>query len=230
MVLDDELESMKIILSILETFSFIEIVVKESDEIRGKTILDREKIDILLLDIVMPKFDGFTLLGFLEDKPATIICSAHQDYAFHAHDEGVVDYISKMTSRDRLKKALMRAIEYADKRDGKVLSEKIKLLRESDRKEVEVVWREIRCGESTDKIIDLQMINGNSEKYICSISHFLSLVPNGRIVRVHKSFIVSLDEVDNYNSKQLTLFGGKTLEIGRAFLDDFRSGMRLRDQ
>jgi two-component SAPR family response regulator len=74
--------------------------------------MEKDAVDILFLDIEMPKGNGMTLLNALPEKHLTILTTAYREYAIEAYDLGVIDYLVKPIRYDRFKKAVDRAIDF----------------------------------------------------------------------------------------------------------------------
>ena len=112
LIADDELLARKRLNRLLEG---IDDVVVVGQCVNGKEVLDSVRdteIDVVLLDIQMPKLTGVEALALMDpDGPVVVFTTAHADYAVEAFDAGAADYLLKPIEAARLKKALMRARE-----------------------------------------------------------------------------------------------------------------------
>lgn len=220
MLVDDILESMDMLESHLESISYIKIESKESDVKKAKYRLDKGDIDILFLDVVMPEFDGFTLLGLLKKMPATIICSANNDYSYEAFEAEVIDYISKLAPVKRVEHALIKAIRYLDEQEEKRRSTETSfiLTRVSDDKETWVDWRDIIYVSIKDHILTVCDTDSEEEAYHSSLSSFLEKVPPEKFVRIHRSFVVNISAIRTRKNKSLVLWNWQELPVGAMYL------------
>src|SRR5690606_30586925 len=204
---------------------YIKIESKESNVKRAKYRLDKGDIDILFLDVLMPEFDGFTLLGLLKKMPATIICSGNNDYSYEAFEAGVIDYISKLAPVKRVERALIKAIKYLDdqeenrKRSGTFIT----LTRISDDEEIDVDWQNIMYVSVKDHVLTVCDADSEEAAYDSSLSGFLEKVPPEKFVRIHRSFVVNIGAIRTRKNKSLILLNWHELPIGPLYvkgLDD----------
>lgn len=222
MMVDDVPESMDMLQSVLETFPYIEIVCIESNVKKAKYRLDKGDIDILFLDVVMPEFNGFTLLGLLQKMPATIICSGNNDFAYEAFDVEVIDFISKLSPANRVERALMKAIKYLDEGEEKRenIETSISLIRCSDEKEVQLDWQNMMYVSIHDDILTVYFNDSKAEEYYCSLSGFLDKVPPDRFIRIHRGFVVRIDAIRIRRNKTLVLWNWEELPIGASYSNE----------
>lgn len=220
LILDDELESMYNIMTTLKQIPYVDVVHQESDVRKARQIMDKGGIDILFLDVMMPEVDGFTFLGFLRELPATIICSANNTSSVEAFDLEVVDYISKLSSRKRVERALLKAIKYLEEKeammDAAVMT--ITLTRTSDEKEVQIDWREIVGVTIADDILTVFYADADEEEYNCSLLSFMDKVPDDQFFRIHRSHIVRIDAIRYRKNKTLLLLNWKELPVGASYM------------
>lgn len=220
LVLDDQLDSMEHILTTLKQIPYVDVRYVENNIVNARRIVEKEGVDILFLDVLMPEADGFTFLGFLQKTPATVICSASGESAYDAFDHEVVDYISKLASRKRVERALMKAIKEVD---GELEQNKNKemsffLIRISDNMEIRLDWRTISYVSITDEVLTVHSLDSKEEKYYCSLSAFMEKVPADKFVRVHRSHVVRVDAIRQRKRRTLILWNWEELPVGLSYI------------
>lgn len=191
--------------------------------------LARNTIDLLLLDLNLSGEDGFDLLSNLTSHAfQTIIISANTDRAIQSYEYGVLDFVPKPVSRDRLGKAFSRlsfgseTTSAEDQGQGSAVflsiraASKTKILNVGD----------VAFIEAAGKYSEVHLTDGHSNLHEKSLTALLQLLP-ANFQRVHRSSIVNLDLasqlISHEGSKyELQLAGGKTIRVGRAFVKGLR--------
>ncbi|MFT5892481.1 MAG: two-component SAPR family response regulator [Dokdonia sp.] len=106
LIVDDEPLAIEIIENYLDQFEDFEIIGRCNNAIRALKIIEEETIDLLFLDIQMPKITGIEFLRSLKNPPKVIFTTAHIDYAIESYEFDVVDYLVKPIPFDRFFKAI----------------------------------------------------------------------------------------------------------------------------
>jgi DNA-binding LytR/AlgR family response regulator len=103
----------------------VELVGEAESGVQAVEMIEREKPDLVLLDIQMPELDGFEVIEALEEPPPIIFVTAYDEYAIRAFEVNALDYLLKPFSRERLEKAVCRAQEaLAEERDPGLIAAK----------------------------------------------------------------------------------------------------------
>src|SRR5215813_4316485 len=95
LVADDEPIAREIIETYCTHFPMLKIVASCSNALEAKAIMQKERVDILFLDINMPVLDGISFLKTIQHKPQVIFTTAYKEYALNAFDLAAVDYLLK---------------------------------------------------------------------------------------------------------------------------------------
>jgi len=118
LIVDDEAPARERLKRLLADIEGIELIGEAEGGIQAVEMIERERPDLVLLDIQMPGLDGFEVIEALEDPPPVIFITAYDEYAIRAFEVNVLDYLLKPFSRERLAKAIRRAQEtLAEERD-----------------------------------------------------------------------------------------------------------------
>ncbi len=181
--------------------------------------LQKGDTDLLFLDIEMPGLSGLGLLRSLRRPPATIITTAHRDYAVEGFDLDVIDYLLKPISFDRFLRAVQK---FYDQRpapqstaEAPAAGEEPCITLRADRKVHKLPLREILYAESAGDYVTLHA-DGRSVTARISMAALESLLPSPRFLRIHRSIIVSVDRIDAFTATSVEM-GRHELTIGRNY-------------
>lgn len=220
-MVDDEYLATKI----LQEYALrIEGLIVEMTFTRPEQALDYLKnhsVDLLFLDIQMPKLSGFDLMKKLSSPPMVVFTTARHDYAVQAYELDVLDYLVKPISFDRFEKAMRKAMEFSGFK--KILSPNTNsgyLMIKADYRIHKIMTDEIEFIEGLSEYVK---IHTREKTYIplVALKDLAQQLPTTQFIRIHKSYIVSLAQVTSYNHQAVQLRNGKTLPIGRSYKADF---------
>jgi two-component system LytT family response regulator len=111
LIVDDEFPARERLKRLLADIEGVELIGEAASGIQAVEVIERERPDLVLLDIQMPGLDGFEVIEALEDPPPVIFVTAYDEYAIRAFEVNALDYLLKPFSRERLAKAIRRAQE-----------------------------------------------------------------------------------------------------------------------
>lgn len=169
-------------------------------------------MDLIFLDIEMPIINGFDLLESLKKRPQIILITGKTEYAFKAFEYGVTDYLQKPITNGRFNNAIERAIAnykliHSDEEDKEFFFVK------SNLKKRKVFIDDIEWIEALGDYIKLITKQGNVI-VLSTMKAFEDKLPDGKFLRIHKSYIVNLEKIVRFNSKMVEVHG-KELPISR---------------
>jgi two-component system LytT family response regulator len=111
LIVDDEAPARERLKRLLADVEGVELISEAEGGVQAVEMIERERPDLVLLDIQMPGLDGFEVIEALEDPPLVIFVTAYDQYAIRAFEVNALDYLLKPFSRERLEKAVRRAQE-----------------------------------------------------------------------------------------------------------------------
>ena len=182
-IVDDEPLARNIIIEYSKNIPSLKIIGECSDAICASQFLQTTNIDLIFLDINMPKISGIDFLKNLTNPPLVILTTAYSEYALDGYELNVIDYLKKPYSFERFFKSINKAIEQNN-------------LLKSDKKTIKIVFSDILYVEGLGDYIK---IFTSSQKYISNLSmkKILSVLPSNNFYRIHKSFIVAIDKIES---------------------------------
>ncbi|MBN1197761.1 MAG: response regulator, partial [Bacteroidales bacterium] len=116
LIIDDEPLAQRVIEKYALDIPFLEVVAKCNQAVDAIEVLHREQIDVIFLDINMPKLSGIDFLKTMKKTPLVIITTAYAEYALEGYELDVVDYLMKPFAFDRFVKAVHKAQEMLSSR------------------------------------------------------------------------------------------------------------------
>ncbi|TJY34582.1 LytR/AlgR family response regulator transcription factor [Pontimicrobium aquaticum] len=204
LIVDDEELARELIETHLNQLPDFEIVAICASAIEASSVLKKELVDLLFLDIEMPVLKGTDFLKNLVHKPKVIFTTAHREYAIESYELNVVDYLLKPIVFNRFFKAIEKFLD--TQAVIGVHQNKVELSHvfvQINKKNIKVLFDDILYIESIKDYIKIHLNNSNLIiKH--SISTFEDKLDN-RFVRVHRSYIVNMDKVTAYTKQDLEI-------------------------
>jgi len=205
-IIDDEPIAHRIIESYCKNMPHLQKVGNCYDAFEAMQLLNNTKVDLIFLDINMPKLSGFDLLKSLQNPPKVIVTSAHKEFALEGYDLSISDYLLKPFTFERFIRAVNKTIENQKSIEVKPLVEdkSLRFFLKGDKKHHQI---------HTDDILYVEAYGNYAKVYLKDetiishekISSLEKLLPKDNFLRVHKSFIVS--------SKEIKLIEGNRISI-----------------
>ena len=233
MIVDDE----PLALDVLETFigrlDSLELVCRCHNAVEAYDCLQEEHIDLMFLDIQMPKLTGIDFLKSLAHPPKVIFTTAYRDYAVEGFELNAVDYLLKPIAFERFLKAVskMSAAELTlppaaspESVPAPVAATSLNDYKEAfiylkaDKKMVKVMLSDILYIESLKDYIRVK----TEAKEIISyqkISFLEEKLPTDKFLRIHRSFIVALDKIQAFSASAVDI-GKSEIPIGRFYKNE----------
>ena len=194
LIIDDEPMAHQIIKEYCDLIPDLKLAKHCYDALEALEFLRTNQVDLIFLDLNMPKLKGFDFLRSLSKKPKIIVTTAYQEYALEGYELEISDYLLKPFSFERFLKAVNKALEVDAQRLSNRITEN-KLQKETifvyaDKKHIQVTLDEIVYIEAAGNYA--KIIFENDQLLVRSkLSDLMEKVPKADFIRIHKSFIVS---------------------------------------
>ena len=217
---DDEPPALKVLETYISGIPQLELVGSCSNAFLVMEQLQKKKVDLLILDINMPKLSGISLVKTLQQSPKVIFTTAHKEYAVEAFEIDAVDYLLKPFSFERFLKAVNKVLYQAppvsEEEETVVGSGNGFLYFRADRKMVKVYLDEIIYIESFKDYVKIHRKSGKPLMVKQSISSVETMLPQNEFVRIHRSFIVAANKITAYTNHDVEI-GAIELPIGKLY-------------
>lgn len=220
-IIDDEPLARKGIIKLVKEVPFLELVGAYGDSIEAISVLEKENVDLLFLDIQMPKMTGIDFLKTVRNLPITIITTAYPDYALQSYELDVVDYLLKPVSLERFVKSVTRAKELYDLRNK---NEDISadnndfIFIKSDSRIEKIMLDDIIYIESLQNYV---AIHTTEKKYIAylTLKSLEEQLDNSKFIKVNKSNIIPISKIDAVTGNVIHI-GTHNFSISRKSKDE----------
>jgi DNA-binding LytR/AlgR family response regulator len=217
LLVDDEPPALEILRTYIAATPALTIAGECHHALAAFQFIQAQPVDLLFLDIQMPRLLGTEFLKALPSPPKVIFTTAYRDYAVDGFELGAVDYLLKPYSLERFLRAVHKVLDLQPKNlpatEKEILhatGEKFLYVR-SDRKMVKVMVDEILYIESLKDY--LRIVTSKQVITKQTITAIEETLPEGEFMRIHRSFIVAVNKIDSFH--QNAVFIGKTeLPVG----------------
>ncbi|MFZ4400648.1 MAG: LytR/AlgR family response regulator transcription factor [Bacteroidales bacterium] len=230
LIVDDEPLAQRIIEKYSEDIPTIEIVSKCSNAFEAMQELNDKEIDLIFLDINMPKLSGINFLKTLKNPPLCIITTAYSEFALEGYELDVLDYLKKPFSFERFLKAIQKAQERMKENIKEVQVHEIHtsqnheegfIFVKSNKKTYKVNISDVFYIEALGDYVKIH----TTDKVIItyqSMKKIEALLPSASFTRIHKSFIVSISKIKSIEGNMVEVKDEK-LPIGSNYKQEFQN-------
>lgn len=190
------------------------------DALEALEYLNEHEVDLIFLDLNMPKLKGFDFLKTLASPPKVIVTTAYSEFALEGYELNVVDYLLKPFGFERFLKAVNKAMISPAKVQTQVSqtensSQVNRIFLRGDKKYTQLIIDEILYVEAAGnytKVISTEETITTREK----ISSLIEMLPSDEFLQVHKSFAVATKHIKSVEGNRITV-GDHVIPIGKLY-------------
>ncbi len=222
-IIDDEPLARTGLKEYIADIDFLNLAGEFDNPLSATELIGTGEVQLIFLDIQMPKITGLDFFKTLRNPPAVIFTTAYPQYALDGFEVNALDYLVKPISFDRFLKATMKAKEYYEVRQenktaGGETGNSEYFFIKADNKLVKILFDDILFVEALQNYVT---IHTSSKKYISyltfkSVEDYLSV---NRFIKVHKSFIVAASRIDSIDGNEIRM-GEHRIPISRSLKDE----------
>ncbi len=232
--IDDEPLALDLLSKFIQQTTFLELEGKFSNAIEALGYINQHEVNLIFMDIQMPDLSGMELARILDGKrnssPTRVIfCTAYHQFALEGYKVEALDYLLKPYSYEDFLAAATKAYQYFG-RIGTLTqpSPPVNQVPSADYiflkveyQLVKVVLKDITHVEAYKDYVKVHLKSKNHPLLsLTSMKNMEELLPKDRFMRVHRSFIVSLDHIDSI-SKNVIHIGNQQIAVGDLYKDQF---------
>ena len=217
-IVDDEPLAREGMERLVNDAGIFELVAICNNALEANKILSNEKIDLIFLDIQMPGMRGVDFLKTLQIRPLVIITTAYPNFALEGFELNVLDYLVKPITPERFMKAVNRAkdmLEY--KEEENATGKKDFFFIRSASSYEKVFFNDILFIEASQNYMTINTEKGTLMALI-TIKSLEEQLPGNKFLRIHKSYIISLEKVSSLRGNEV-IIGGHNIPIGKNYKD-----------
>ncbi len=220
-IIDDEPIARKVLQEFIEDIDYLELVGQAENPLKAMALLNDNVIDIIFLDINMPKINGIDFLKSAKTNAVVIMTTAYAAYAVEAYGLDVLDYLVKPIAFDRFLKACNKAKDIIElKNSTPAQQDKVNdhFFIKCDNQIEKVFYHDLMYAEA---MLNYVMLHTHQKKMMVyvTIKSLEAQLPSHLFIKVHKSFIV--------NKSKIKSIEGNTLHIGS---DQITISQNLREK
>ena len=222
-IIEDQPPAQRILKRYIQDVASLNLKAVFSNAVESMQILNSGEVDLVFLDIHLPKISGIDFLKSLNKPPKIILTTAFPDYALEAYDLNVSDYLLKPFSFQRFLKAVTRATQNnsASGEQHTMNNPEISdLFVKSGHDIVRILIDDIIYIKSD---ADYTEVHLESKRQLSSepLRYWISVLDEKRFCRIHRSYIINLSRIEKISGNQLYMKSNIQLPIGRSFKDEF---------
>ena len=224
-IVDDDELSRSILEDLVNDTEELELIKSCEDAVEAFKLIKEEHIDLVFLDIEMPKMDGMEMLRNLNPLPQIIFVTAHAEYAVESYEYNVTDFIQKPISAARFLKAIDKAVSRFEEKRANITEKDKTIFIKTDSKLVQINTEDILYVEALGNYMRLYT-SGGKYTILSTMKDIAAKLSSDDFVRVHRSFIVRLDKIESIED-QFIIIQGKQISIGKAYKEELSKRLNL---
>jgi DNA-binding LytR/AlgR family response regulator len=228
LIVDDEPLAQQVLQNFIAMVPSLTLVRTCDNALEALQVLHSENIDVLFTDIKMPELTGLQLVRSLTKVPKIVLTTAFSEYALAAFDLGVTDYLLKPFSFERFLLAVNRSVGSKDLRElpvDPVPTVADFLFFKVDRRVVKVLLADINYLQGYGNYVKVHLAGGKVLVATDTMAGTEKIMPASTFMRIHKSYIVALSKITEYDHASLTV-SGVDLPIGDVYRKSFLEAMK----
>ncbi|MGD1947285.1 MAG: LytR/AlgR family response regulator transcription factor [Croceivirga sp.] len=222
LIIDDEPLARELLEGYLEKIPDFELVSSCASAIEASSILGKQPIDLLFLDIEMPLLKGTDFFKNLAHRPQVIFTTAYRDYAVDGFELNALDYLLKPIFFERFFQAVQRFLKQVQQQgNGSTVTatpQKDFLFVNKAKKQIKVVFDDIQYVESLKDYIKIHLVEQETLMVKESISAFEKRIDD-RFIRLHRSYIVNSEKITAYTKNDVEI-GSMEIPIGTNYKEN----------
>ena len=222
-IVEDEPLATKVLVDYVSQVPFLDLQGSFKDAILATEYLHNHSVDLIFLDIHLPRLKGMAFLKTLTHLPAVILTTAYHQYAVEGFDLNVTDYLLKPFEFERFLVAVNKVTIFQKEKTtiAEVEEKKNYLFLNIQKKKVKILFSDIVYIESQKEYIKIVT---TKKDFVSKMgTHEIEdLLPPHLFKRIHRSFIVSVSKIDSYTAEEVEV-NGVSIPVGRAYRDSLEN-------
>ncbi|MBD2754070.1 response regulator transcription factor [Spirosoma sp. BT704] len=226
-VVDDEPPAIKILTNYIRDTPYLSLTSSTTDILQAQKLLAEQPIDVLFLDIQMPKLTGLQFLRLYEGKTKVILTTAYPQHALESYEfSNVIDYLVKPISFERFQKSVSKALKLVnvETRPPAAAEPDMSFLlvkTEHKGKLRRIDYSDVAYVEGMLNYVIIRTVKGDKIITYMSMGDMEKNLPAHQFARVHRSYIVSLKTIDAIDGNELLLKPGFRIPVGGKYKEPF---------
>jgi len=201
LIIGQNYENLKILETLLEKKNKFSVLSSFHDFNSSKDFLESIKVDIIFIFFSIPEFNPFTFLDSINSNSHIVLISEQTEYAFQSFDYNVLDYITFPLTEEKIEKINQKLNKLSQKYNKKTQDH---LYVKSNLKKKKVYIKDIKWVEALGDYVKVVTPKSNIV-VLSSLTSFEKRLPANKFLRIHKSYVINLDKIDNISSTSVEI-------------------------
>jgi len=217
-IVDDEPVARKILHEFVDHIPFMDLQGKFENAIKAEAFLKNNAVDIIFLDIEMPKVSGLQFLQKMNIESMVILTTAFPQYALEGYELDIIDYLLKPFAFNRFLKAVQKAKDYHEMKtrtSGAIQSSYIFI--KSDKRIEKIELHDMLYAESVGNYVSVYTDDKKIIAYL-TMKSLESQLPPDEFIKIHQSYLVNCSKIEAIEGNEIKI-GGKSLPMSRNYRD-----------
>ena len=213
-IIDDEASAINIIKRYVTEVPGLELLNTFQNSVEGLQFVNNNNVDLIYLDINMPNLNGISFLQLLNNKAKVILTTAYAEFALESYKYDVIDYLLKPISFENFLKASLKAIGTKPQAENNAalpggsnptVEDYIMVQTENKGKYKKINYNEINYAEAMLNYAAIVTLSGEHIVLHISMKELIEKLPSNLFIRIHKSYIVSLNQIKHIEAGEVVL-------------------------
>lgn len=221
LIVDDEAPAIRLLESYVKKVPYLELVNATTNPIEAISFIEKENLDIVFLDIQMPTITGIQLSKIIKDKVSIIFTTAYPQFALESYELNAVDYLLKPFEFERFYSAVLKVKSSKEIKTNSTTTNDFVFIKTDGKNNFEKIYtKDILYIESLKNYVSIHLKDKQIITY-STLKHFETELSTTNFVKIHKSYIVSIQSIEKTDSLTVYLYNGKNLPIGETYKKHF---------
>ena len=212
-IIEDEPLASNVLSTYIEQIPYLEVKGIFHNALESFKVINEEQIDIAFVDIQLSGCSGLDFAKSINGKPLIVFTTAYSEYAVDAFDIDAIDYLLKPIDFSRFLKAVNKAVSKLNPQSSgqpafNQKQEDEYLFIKTDHRRVKVYYRDILYIEGMQKYVKI-ITSSQTHVALLSLTKLIETLPSSSFFRVHKSYIVNTNHIQDYSGNLLTIGNAK---------------------
>ena len=222
-IVDDEPLAQDVLKDYVEACPELELLAVCKNALEAGEIMHSQEVDLLFLDVNMPRLTGINFVKSLNHTPLFIFVTAYPEFAVEGFEVDAVDYLLKPVAFERFRKAVNRALERLGDKVGQHAAGEGYILVKADKKNYRIPFNEILFLEAMG---DYVMFRLEGKKLMAhgTMKQFIEKLSAPEFQRIHKSYVVNLNKVSYIEGNQVKI-GDDKIPVSLTYRDELMKAL-----
>ena len=223
LAIDDEPLALLQLRTLIEKTPFLHLVAACQDAFEAMRVLDEEEVDAIFIDINMPDLNGLDFVRSLADPPLIVFTTAYSQYAVEGFKVNAIDYLLKPFGMPEFQKSAAKVKHQYELEKAALKEQSLAdntLFVKADYRTVRVSLNQIAYVESKSEYLQLHLDNGEKLMFLMSIKKLADILPPADFLRIHRSYIVNMNRMQEISKMRIKMKDGLYLPISDMYKDE----------